>query len=587
MAEFLYVGRIPTLRRFSSRVPAMIDEAVTQIPPDIPRGDSSLPTSRRTYFLEASVGRRCHEMDPQELLREAANLVTTWFDDKIPGHLSEAIYKLESDVMDQEGLNTVRTIGALEKGYWGGWVRYLDRERQGGRERAVAGRIWRAEIVLRIDEKAEPEDGRVRVSVQMFMGTCAGADQTLQYDRPSIIDKLEEKLGLKDLYAITPTVPNISAERLMKFVNEDKRKRSVVVLTESSGSPTSFDYVVDREKLGRQLLGIAWVVALNNKECKKWSNLVGRRWTAYNGTLVRYRPALDWESDEPRDHPRISADYITRWTYRAQQGEGAFRSYLTEQCVQDAADPMHQPGEGMQFADIEAEDLAARREAASYGELLPLAEEEIGNLKAQIGELRSTYEATAFDLELAKEDAAFDQQNIQNLLAQIEHLQVLNREQGIVPEERPRPTSYGDIAEWCEREFTSRLVLHNRAKRALKKASYEDVNLVLDALHTLAFEGRAWLGSEERGKRVFDEKCESLGLTCSQSMAESRSGEEYEAYHVEYPPGSGRKVFMEWHLKRGVSHEAKHCLRIYFFWDDTRKVVVVGYLPDHLPTRNG
>jgi hypothetical protein len=36
------------------------------------------------------------------------------------------------------------------------------------------------------------------------------------------------------------------------------------------------------------------------------------------------------------------------------------------------------------------------------------------------------------------------------------------------------------------------------------------------------------------------------------------------------------------HLKKGTSRESRHCLRIYFFWDEDSDQVVVGHLPDHL-----
>lgn len=40
-------------------------------------------------------------------------------------------------------------------------------------------------------------------------------------------------------------------------------------------------------------------------------------------------------------------------------------------------------------------------------------------------------------------------------------------------------------------------------------------------------------------------------------------------------------------LLRGGSStkDNRYCLRIYFFWDDSRQKVVVGHLPSHLETR--
>ncbi|MCQ2374248.1 MAG: hypothetical protein MJ050_09240, partial [Phascolarctobacterium sp.] len=39
---------------------------------------------------------------------------------------------------------------------------------------------------------------------------------------------------------------------------------------------------------------------------------------------------------------------------------------------------------------------------------------------------------------------------------------------------------------------------------------------------------------------------------------------------------------LQWHMKAG--NKAEHLVRIYFFYDDERKQIVVGSLPEHLPT---
>ena len=39
------------------------------------------------------------------------------------------------------------------------------------------------------------------------------------------------------------------------------------------------------------------------------------------------------------------------------------------------------------------------------------------------------------------------------------------------------------------------------------------------------------------------------------------------------------------HIRKGRDHDARHCLAIYFFWDEETRQVVVGWLPSHLDNR--
>ena len=52
-----------------------------------------------------------------------------------------------------------------------------------------------------------------------------------------------------------------------------------------------------------------------------------------------------------------------------------------------------------------------------------------------------------------------------------------------------------------------------------------------------------------------------------------------------YPPASGTREFLAYHLKKGNARDVRYCLRIYFFWNAKDQQVVVGSLPGHLSTR--
>jgi hypothetical protein len=167
------------------------------------------------------------------------------------------------------------------------------------------------------------------------------------------------------------------------------------------------------------------------------------------------------------------------------------------------------------------------------------------------------------------------------LRARVEHLQT-----GLQVRPAPQvrlPDSFDQIDEWAAKNLTGRVVLLNRAKRALRKARFEDVQLVyktLLLLHDYYAPMRTEGGSNLRD--AFEKRCQDLGLSEEACFTGPGVGEQGDAYFVSY---KGRRRELDRHLKRGNSHDERYCLRVYFFWDNEEQQVVVGWLPSHLPTR--
>ena len=87
-------------------------------------------------------------------------------------------------------------------------------------------------------------------------------------------------------------------------------------------------------------------------------------------------------------------------------------------------------------------------------------------------------------------------------------------------------------------------------------------------------------------KADFDEQLRSPhNFGIERSISETRAGEQGDTYFVTYPVGARNTHLLEWYLTYGNSYEARYCLRIYFFWDKTEEVVVIGWLPSHLDNR--
>jgi len=145
-----------------------------------------------------------------------------------------------------------------------------------------------------------------------------------------------------------------------------------------------------------------------------------------------------------------------------------------------------------------------------------------------------------------------------------------------------------ELDRWVREQHRDRIVLHPRAFNAVKKSRYEDVNLIYAAVNLLGTEywemRTAPPDLSHRLKGRCDAKLGELGLDLSQAITPSQAGKQGETYFVKYPGGTQQKHLLEFHLTKGTDRDERNCLRIYFFWDNDAKKVVIGWLPSHLET---
>ena len=149
-----------------------------------------------------------------------------------------------------------------------------------------------------------------------------------------------------------------------------------------------------------------------------------------------------------------------------------------------------------------------------------------------------------------------------------------------------RPTKPEEIPVWAEDRFAETMILHKRAQDCLRsgKVKKNDLKLVCDALEYLATEYFRFSFSEDKekiGKPDRDRYCDMkygrpFGDVTPLTDVTART---HRDYIVEYVPEGATepiKARLDLHLRTAGD------LRIYFFYDEDRKKIVIGYLPDHL-----
>ena len=141
----------------------------------------------------------------------------------------------------------------------------------------------------------------------------------------------------------------------------------------------------------------------------------------------------------------------------------------------------------------------------------------------------------------------------------------------------PQEWALSDIGRWASDNY-DRIVVLPRAIAEAKKSQYADPKLVFDALEMLAdIYPRVRKGDLPRDALM--NRCLELGLSIGGSVDPSRAGQAGSDYFVSWDK---RRRFLDQHLSKGISRDPRHCMRIYFFYDEHAQKVVCGWLPTHL-----
>ncbi|MEU3715157.1 hypothetical protein [Streptomyces californicus] len=128
-------------------------------------------------------------------------------------------------------------------------------------------------------------------------------------------------------------------------------------------------------------------------------------------------------------------------------------------------------------------------------------------------------------------------------------------------------------------EIGDDLVFLPSADASIKKFSeYKDPEKLHRALLDIAEAGRRW-GDATLGK-PFGEFFTDLGYGYSAKNPATRDRRHKRHYEVKY---KDNPVVMEPHLKVDESTGPDQCLRIYWYLDESDKVIVVGHVGRHLP----
>jgi len=274
--------------------------------------------------------------------------------------------------------------------------------------------------------------------------------------------------------------------------------------------------------------------------------------------------------------------------YNGLKGEEAFAAFLADRAHQESAARQVDWGGCLFFTDAKRRQAEiVRSEATEEADWQAIYQGEIAVLEQKIKEIEEERDDMMELGTQAETDRDYYRAENESLRWQVESLRArLAEKTGEDPDMSIEiPQDYEDLPDWVRKNLTGRLILHPRAIRAVRDACYENVELVYRSLLLLANEYRNMKLGYDSAKEAFDRQVDTLKIECSRSISPERAGEQGDTYLVQYPSHTTNRQFLEMHIRKGRDHDARHCLAIYFFWDEETGQVVVGWLPSHLDNR--
>ena len=430
--------------------------------------------------------------------------------------------------------------------------------------------------------------------------------------------------ALCDLYSTATgsasEVPLIRSEGQMRDLVSDlldpKRAKPVIVVSTTREAERASATRLDARALAKATHGLASVCIVASSQSRLLSRDLGRKLATFNGAVRVYLPGVERDTDPKRHQlhcasPSLSADQAERsWLSLqrlvARESANAYRErggQLPYEALQQQAFGLKQRGMGQPDArtsvgkesDHEEGNPGGRPSEQpgnpepawltrfwsafrdSIGRVVrrraPSGDETgraLGRLQRKLDEAEDSRNRLAQRLGTAR-------QRVRELAAANSRLKgtLQQRDERIVELEsalaatKPLPDAWERVAGWCDTELSGCLMLAAQVRRDLHHALYEDVET--------AARGLKWLATAYRDARRNGRGGDLRGaVPGAEGLSNERCGSDSFSFSWQ---GETRQV--EWHLRRGTSHDPRHCLRVYYFWDARIEQVIVASMPAH------
>lgn len=518
--------------------------------------------------------------DLDEVFHRARAVALKWMESRAGRALPEAAWQGKSFDLEEVGAQHTSALSLEDGSYW--------TARNDDADKAIPQRNWTTEIALgrtdacvlfgcRLNCVTHGRDAPVFSSVPGLVraitdGVCAYLDGRIVTPEPWSIESYDD------------------VDRLIALLVNRERRGDVIVISAVQGDNNNAEVLpIDAARLSRDLRGAAHIAVIGPSASYRLTDEVGREFSIFDGGVRTFRAGLNFDADQPFDHPVATRRRIEEME---NQRQGSVIRMLRESALRRTVTGADLEAELPSFAQARQMVSRARRIQAqesgdtSDAELLELALEDNTNLEREKEDIKAEFKGRLEQANQERKQAEAELGEVKAQLRVAQHrIEALefaleNREFSPEPD---MPTSLEELPDWAEKNLSGSIVIHNRALRAAKKSAYENPPFVYQTLLALK---RYYVPMRRNGgseaKQAFDKAMAELGLEDTPSFAGSRAGEQGDEYFVDY---GARKRVLDQHIKGSNSRDEQRGFRIYYFWDEETEQMVIGWLPSHLRTR--
>ena len=412
---------------------------------------------------------------------------------------------------------------------------------------------------------------------------------------PRLIVAISESVGLQDAgEQLRNTALHLNNEGdstwLGRLLLNPHRTQPVIVI--SGKVDTSAD------RLARRLAGVAHVVCIDHAVSNRMVRVFGRERSVFGNAVRLYRPGFTADAS-PYEHPTWALKGVQLPTWLA-------NNIFEEACAisLEAGDLDERAPSFQSIRNL----LAAKRMASSEQRILELrqqTEKAVSSKDEKIRQLQEVRDEQQSMLGMYREENAKLTQQIEQLKEELqakrlecsaaaEEVRQLNYrlnnqwadealDDTSQNEESYYPDNWDEIEEWVDSYGDGKLVLHEKALKAVRTSPFKDIPFAYKALEYLV---RYFIPMKQRDPgddAPFHAEIAALaelGME-REPVGEALNNHRYkQSYRRLY---EGKTIWLEDHLKWGVGFDPATLFRLYFHYHEASGKVIVGHLTTHLP----
>lgn len=554
----------------------------------------------KTYQFHGALGKG---KDPEAVLLLAIKEIFLWLQSRfrqfdivpdeirIPEEKSQQANLLKSFRIDDGYI--IETVYLPEEKAWS--FRLTEPDMGTSSRPAVPGRIFMTNYGLRITE------GSLEFGCQIVCSQPETITEDAEVFRPKLVRDLKESLGLTSIVELTYEAGALADQgtrkRYQSLLTNPLRNMPVVVierkkvdlkeisLTSKAGylppvAPRKEEKAFYRETAdgwAKSLCGIAYVFLTEEGA----ENCITITDTALQEITIGYGEKLsDGSVGEIWKQVKKASTNHSKRNDRYQFGRVLF---LNEALAIKQKHELEHLQETNEF-EKENETLKQR---------IHLLEEEATRREQLVRDFSEKYQEQK--IQRSKEQSSYRGQErqvndkISLLEKQINDLQAEVKLHGKTIKEyqakEERPADINGFIRWVDSFYQSDLILLPRAKEELKKARNCDIDTMCDGIEVLAKVYRKWrrghISEEEYIAGCKSSTDTPVAISPTGDASINRYAKQYKVHYGDGPRNKSNRRALDLHLKSGV--DQRFLLRIYFFWDSEKEMIVIGSMPEHLP----